>query len=102
MAKSEAYWTVSGMSMVDAANWLRAHPSNGLRVVFPSLETPNPDVTNDYVHDFPSPTAFEGMTFNLASLGDNGAVIHLQIAVLSSNSTCATAGPGQQLMTAGG
>ena len=51
---------------------------------------------------FPSPTAFEGMTFNLASWDDNGAVIHLQIAVLSSNSTCATAGHGQQLMTAGG
>lgn len=30
MAKADAYWTVSGMSMVDAANCLRTHPSNGL------------------------------------------------------------------------
>ncbi|QDZ15504.1 hypothetical protein [Humibacter ginsenosidimutans] len=103
MAEREAYWTVSGMTMVEVANWLRAHPSNGLTVVDPPpLETPSPDATNDYVHDFPSPTAFEGMTFNLATWGNDSAVIHLQLAVLSTNSACATAGPGQQLMTAGG
>jgi hypothetical protein len=102
MAKEDAYWTVSGMTMIDAANWLRTHPSNGLTVVYPSLESPNPDATNDYVHDFPSPTAYEGMTFDLATWGAHGAVIHLQIAVLSSNSTCATAPPGEQLGTAGG
>lgn len=102
MAKADAYWTVSGMSMVDAANWLRTHPSNGLQVVFPTLEPPHPDATNDYVNDFPSATAYEGMTFDLATWGSSATVIHLQLAVLSSNSTCATAGPGQQLMTAGG
>jgi hypothetical protein len=102
MAKAQAYWTISGMSMIDAANWLRTHPSNGLKVVFPGLETPNPGETNDYVHDFPSPMAYEGMTFNLATWGANGAVIHLQLAVLSANSVCATAPPGQGLATAGG
>ena len=42
------------------------------------------------------------MTFELATWGADGTVIHLELGVLSSNSTCATAGPGQQLMTAGG
>ena len=102
MAEADAYWTVSGMSMVDAANWLRVHPSSGLKVVYPQLETPDPDLTNDMVNDFPSPTSFEGMTFNLATWGTDGAVIHLELGVLSSNSTCATPHPGEQLMTAGG
>jgi hypothetical protein len=102
MATAGAYWTVSGMGMVDAANWLRQHPSNGLQVVYPALETPNPDLTNDSVFDFASPTATEGMTFQLATHGDSGAVIHLEIGVLAQDSVCATAGPGSQLMTAGG
>ena len=102
MAEADAYWTVTGMSMIEAANWLRAHPSNGLTVVYPEPETPDPTLTNDSVHDFPSATAYEGMTFQLATWGNDRAVIHLEIGVLSPNSTCATASPGEQLMTAGG
>ena len=102
MAEADAYWTVTGMSMVEAANWLRAHPSNGLTVVSPQPETPDPALTNDSVNDFPSATASEGMTFQLATWGSDRTVIHLEIGVLSPNSTCATASPGEQLMTAGG
>jgi hypothetical protein len=102
MAEADAYWTVTGMGVVEAANWLRAHPSNGLTVVYPEPETPDPTLTNDSVNDFPSATAYEGMTFQLAAWGSDRAVIHLEIGVLSSDSTCATASPGEQLMTAGG
>lgn len=102
MAEADAYWTVNGMSMVEAANWLRAHPSNGLTVVSPQPETPDPALTNDSVNDFPSATASEGMTFQLATWGSDRTVIHLRVGVLSPNSTCATASPGGSLMTAGG
>lgn len=102
MAEQEAYWKVPGMNLGRAANWLRAHPSNGLHIVGDTFVPPNPVVTNDAVYDFPSPGASEGMTFNVASWGQSGAVIHLQIGVLSKNSVCASAPPGSELGTAGG
>ncbi len=101
MATADAYWTISGMDMVAAANWLRTHPSDGLAVVFPQLETPAADLTNDSVNDFATPTAKEGMTFELARWG-SGTVVHLQIGVLAANSVCASAAPGTELGTAGG
>ncbi len=102
MAQADAYWTVPGMELGHAANWLRAHPSNGLRIVGPDYVAPDPTVTNEAVYDFPSPSAYEGMTFELASWRPHGAVIHLEVGVLARQSACATAAPGTELSTAGG
>ena len=102
MAEVDAYWRVPGMDLNRVSNWLRVHPSNGLKIIGPTHVAPDPNVTNDAVYDFPSPMAFEGMTFGLASWGQKSAVIHLQIGVLGKSSVCATPGPGAELGTAGG
>lgn len=102
MAEVDAYWQVPGMSASRASNWLRAHPSNGLDVIGPTYIAPDATSTNQAVSDFPSPEAFEGMTFDLASWGRNGSVIHLQIGVLASSAVCATPALGSELRTAGG
>jgi cytochrome c1 len=101
MAEADAYWTVSGMDLPQVSDWLRAHPSNGLKNIGPASLPADPAVTNDAVHDFASASAFEGMTFELASWG-HGTVIHLQVGVLGTDSVCATPPPGTQLGTAGG
>lgn len=102
MAHAEAYWTVPRMDLGHAGNWLRAHPSNGLHIVGPTHVAPDPAVTNDAVYDFPSPSAYQGMTFELASWRPGGTVIHLEVGVLATQSACATAAPGTELSTAGG
>ncbi|MGN6742160.1 MAG: hypothetical protein ACTHJL_02530 [Amnibacterium sp.] len=102
MAEADAYWRLPSMDLSRTANWLRAHPSNGLKLVGPGDEAPDPNLPNASVNDVPSPTAFQGMTFEIASWGPHGSVIHLQVGVLAKDSVCATAAPGTGLMTAGG
>lgn len=102
MAHAEAYWKVPGMNLSHTADWLSAHPSNGLKIIGPAHVAVDPNVTNASVFDFPDAAAFQGMTFSLASWGRTGSVIHLQIGVLAHDSVCATPPPGSQLGTAGG
>jgi hypothetical protein len=102
MAEADAYWRVPAMDLGRTANWLRSHPSNGLKVTDPAPQAMDPAVTNASVSDFPNPTAFQGMTFQIASWGQDRAVIHLMVGVLAKDSVCASAAPGTALMTAGG
>lgn len=81
------YWMIPDMTVVDATNWIREHPTADL--ITTSLGPPPDDmvIESTIVGYIPAPGAQEGIVYTLARSG-NDVAVRAEVAALTASAVC--------------
>lgn len=85
----EAFWTISGATVSETANWLRENPTADL---ISTSVAPVPDdqtFTTTAVGYIPAPDAQEGIVYTITKT-DDGVAVRAEIAALTESAVCPT------------
>jgi hypothetical protein len=84
----EAFWTVPGMTVTQATNWLIAHPTADL-ITTAGGPVPEGDVDAASVGYIPGQGAQEGIVYTVAKMTD-GVAVRAEVAALAEDAVCST------------
>lgn len=93
VATLEAFWTVPGMTVTAATNWLITNPTADLVTTAGEPWPEDQDVDGSTVGFIPADGSYQGIVYTVARM-DEGVAIRAEIAALSENAVCATP-PGE-------
>lgn len=101
MATATAYWTVDGISIVDASNWLLGHPVPGLMPTWTTPYEPR-DEQSDAVTfgNIPELGSQEGIAFSVVKR-PGGIAIRAEAGVIPESAVCQTPAPGESFGSPG-
>lgn len=91
-----AYWSVPGITVLEAAAWMSDNPTADLMVPIPFREIDGQPTDRATVLNYPARDSLEGIIYTIADARD-GVAIRSLVGVIPSTATCATPEPGTQL-----
>ncbi|MGN7859335.1 hypothetical protein ACTJI8_02005 [Microbacterium sp. 22303] len=86
----KGFWTVTGTTVVDVANWMMDHPTPGLLANRTSHLDPDRPADGVLIGNVPRRGALEGVVFTVQSMPDGGVAIRAEIGAEAKNATCPT------------
>lgn len=89
VAELEGYWTVPGMSVTAATNWLITNPTADLVTTAGEPWPEDQDVDGASVGYIPTDGTHQGIVYTVAKM-PGGSAIRAEVAALSENAVCAT------------
>lgn len=89
VAELEGFWTVPGMSVTAATNWLIANPTADLVTTAGEPWPEDMDTDGASVGYIPADGTYQGVVYTVAKM-PGGAAIRAEVAALSGDAVCAT------------
>lgn len=83
------YWSVEGMSTVEALNWMKEHPTPGLVPNFPAPLTDEGGYDNVTTGVTPGGDSFEGIAFTYVTTPE-GSAIRAEVGATPVDAVCPT------------
>ncbi|MBB2976844.1 hypothetical protein FHX49_002432 [Microbacterium endophyticum] len=91
--EQEAYWTISGMTVAETANWLAANPTADLVSTAVGTVDEEGDYDEATVGYIPADDSQQGVVYTVAKKED-GVAIRAEVAALTESAVCPSLPPG--------
>ncbi|MBA8816942.1 hypothetical protein FHX48_002036 [Microbacterium halimionae] len=96
VVEQEAYWTISGMTVAETANWLAANPTADLVSTAVGTVDEEGDYDEATVGYIPADDSQQGVVYTVTK-EENGVAIRAEVAALTESAVCPSLPPGSMM-----